>query len=211
MRGKFISFEGGEGGGKSTQAASLAGYLRGKGLHVIETYEPGGTPQGEALRDLLVQGEPERWSIMSELLLMTAARIEHINRLIKPALQDGTWVICDRFFDSTLAYQIIAGGLADTFGLAMVQDFQQKVLDGTIPDITFLLDVPPKAGLERAQKRGGAARFEKKGAAFHQTVRDAFLAIAAENPERMVVVEAENSFEQVRQQIESAMQQRFKL
>ena len=206
MRGKFISFEGGEGGGKSTQAASLAGYLRGKGLQVVETHEPGGTKQSEALRDLLVQGEPERWSIMSELLLMTAARIEHVNRLIKPALQDGKWVVCDRFFDSTLAYQGIAGGLAEKFGLAMVQDFQLQVLDGTIPDITFLLDVRAEAGLERAKKRGGAARFEKKGATFHQTVRDAFLAIAAENSERVVVIDAEDSFEQVRRQIEAAME-----
>ena len=99
MRGKFITFEGGEGGGKSTQAARMAGYLRGKGLEVLETREPGGTPESEALRDLLVQGDPDRWSALSELLLITAARVEHVNRLIEPALTEGKWVICDRFAD----------------------------------------------------------------------------------------------------------------
>ena len=117
MRGKFITFEGGEGGGKSTQAARLAGHLRSKGLDVLETREPGGTPQGEAIRDLLVQGDPDRWSALSELLLITAARVEHVNRLIEPALAAGKWVICDRFADSTLAYQGIAGDL----GLDLVE------------------------------------------------------------------------------------------
>ena len=207
MRGKFISFEGGEGGGKSTQAARLAGFLRGVGLDVIETREPGGTEQGEQLRDLLVQGDPDRWSPFSELLLMTAARTEHVNRVIEPALAAGTWVICDRFLDSSLAYQGIAGGL----GLDTVGALQQKAVGAAMPDVTFLLDLREEAGLQRAEKRGGAARFEKKDGGFHSKVRDGFLALAAENSERIVVVDAEDTFDAVWGQIEGEMKSRFKL
>ena len=207
MRGKFITFEGGEGGGKSTQAARMAGYLRGKGLEVIETREPGGTPQGEDLRDLLVQGDPDRWSALSELLLLTAARVEHVNRLIEPALAEGKWVICDRFADSTLAYQGIAGEL----GLELVEQLQQLAVGASSPDVTFLLDVRAEAGLQRAEKRGGAARFEKKGAAFHQTLRDGFLALANENPQRIVLIDGEDTFDNVWGQIEAELRRRFKL
>ena len=207
MRGKFISFEGGEGGGKSTQAARLAGYLRSKGLDVVETREPGGTKQGEELRDLLVQGDPNRWHPYSELLMMTAARVEHVNRLIEPALAEGKWVVCDRFFDSTLTYQGIAGGL----GLDVVRQMQQMAVGKTVPDATFLLDLREDAGLQRAEKRGGAARFEKKEAGFHRDVRDGFLALAAEDPKRIMVIDAENTFDAVWQQIEDVMQARFKL
>jgi len=207
MRGKFITFEGGEGGGKSTQAARMAGYLRGKGLEVLETREPGGTPESEALRDLLVQGDPDRWSALSELLLITAARVEHVNRLIKPALIEGKWVICDRFADSTLAYQGIAGEL----GLELVEQLQKLAVGATAPDVTFLLDVRAEAGLQRAEKRGGAARFEKKGAAFHQTLRDGFLALANENPQRIVLIDGEDTFDNVWGQIEAELGRRFKL
>ncbi|MEC8291128.1 MAG: dTMP kinase [Pseudomonadota bacterium] len=207
MRGKFITFEGGEGGGKSTQAARMAGYLRGKGLEVLETREPGGTPESEALRDLLVQGDPDRWSALSELLLITAARVEHVNRLIEPALTEGKWVICDRFADSTLAYQGIAGEL----GLELVKQLQKLAVGATAPDVTFLLDVRAEAGLQRAEKRGGAARFEKKGAAFHQTLRDGFLALANENPQRIVLIDGEDTFDNVWGQIEAELGRRFKL
>ena len=207
MRGKFITFEGGEGGGKSTQAARMAGYLRGKGLEVLETREPGGTPESEALRDLLVQGDPDRWSALSELLLITAARVEHVNRLIEPALAGGKWVICDRFADSTLAYQGIAGEL----GLELVEQLQKLAVGATAPDVTFLLDVRAEAGLQRAEKRGGAARFEKKGAAFHQTLRDGFLALANENPQRIVLIDGEDTFDNVWGQIEAELGRRFKL
>ena len=207
MRGKFISFEGGEGGGKSTQAARLAGFLRSKGLDVIETREPGGTKQGEELRDLLVQGDPDRWSSLSELLMMTAARVEHVNRLIEPALAAGKWVICDRFLDSSMVYQGIAGGL----GLDMVAALQQQAVGACVPDATFLLDLREEAGLQRAEKRGGAARFEKKDADFHRNVRDGFLALAAESPDRIIVVDAEDTFDAVWRQIETEMKQRFKL
>ncbi len=205
MRGKFISFEGGEGGGKSTQASRLAGFLRSKELDIVETREPGGTQQGEDLRDLLVQGTPDRWSPFSELLMMTAARIEHVNRLIEPALAAGKWVICDRFVDSTLAYQGIAGGL----GMKLADNLQKQALGLSVPDVTFLLDVRAEAGLRRAEERGGAARFEKKGAQFHQVLRDGFLAIAIENPERIFVVDAEDSFDVVWAQIEHEIMRRF--
>jgi dTMP kinase len=207
MRGKFISFEGGEGGGKSTQAVRLAGFLRSKGLDVIETREPGGTKQGEELRDLLVQGDPDRWSSLSELLMMTAARVEHVNRLIEPSLAAGKWVICDRFMDSSMVYQGIAGGL----GLDMVGTLQTQAVGPCVPDTTFLLDLREEAGLQRAEKRGGAARFEKKDADFHRDVRDGFLALAAETPDRIVVVDAEDTFDNVWKQIEEEMKQRFKL
>ena len=207
MRGKFITFEGGEGGGKSTQAARMAGYIRSKGLDVLETREPGGTPESEALRDLLVQGDPDRWSALSELLLITAARVEHVNRLIEPALAQGRWVICDRFADSTLAYQGIAGEL----GLELVEQLQELAVGATTPDVTFLLDLRAEAGLQRAEKRGGAARFEKKGAAFHQTLRDGFLALANENPQRIVLIDGEDSFDNVWEQIEAELKRRFKL
>jgi dTMP kinase len=207
MRGNFITFEGGEGGGKSTQAARMAGYLRSKGLDVLETREPGGTPESEALRDLLVQGDPDRWSALSELLLITAARVEHVNRLIEPALAQGRWVICDRFADSTLAYQGIAGEL----GLELVEQLQELAVGATTPDVTFLLDLRAEAGLQRAEIRGGAARFEKKGAAFHQTLRDGFLALANENPQRIVLIDGEDSFDNVWEQIEAELKLRFKL
>tara|TARA_X000000950_G_C13774738_1_gene602496 strand:+ start:432 stop:1055 length:624 start_codon:yes stop_codon:yes gene_type:complete len=207
MRGNFITFEGGEGGGKSTQAARMAGYLRSKGLDVLETREPGGTPESEALRDLLVQGDPDRWSALSELLLITAARVEHVNRLIEPALAQGRWVICDRFADSTLAYQGIAGEL----GLELVEQLQELAVGATTPDVTFLLDLRAEAGLQRAEKRGGAARFEKKGAAFHQTLRDGFLALANENPQRIVLIDGEDSFDNVWEQIKAELKRRFKL
>lgn len=207
MRGNFISFEGGEGGGKSTQAARLAGFLRSKGLEVVETREPGGTKQGEELRDLLVQGDPERWAPLSELMMMTAARVEHVNRLIEPSLAAGKWVICDRFMDSSMVYQGIAGGL----GLDMVAALQQQAVGACVPNATFLLDLREEAGLQRAEKRGGAARFEKKDADFHRNVRDGFLALAAEAPDRIVVIDAEDSFDAVWRQIEEEMKRRFKL
>ena len=139
--------------------------------------------------------------------MMTAARVEHVNRLIEPALAEGKWVICDRFFDSTLTYQGIAGGL----GLDVVSSMQQMAVGKTVPDVTFLLDLREDAGLQRAAKRGGAARFEKKEAGFHRDVRDGFLALAAEDPKRIMVIDAENTFDAVWQQIEDVIQGRFKL
>lgn len=206
-KGRFISFEGGEGGGKTTQLSRLAGLLKSKDIDLLETREPGGTPQGELLRDLLVRGEIDRWQPMSELLMMNAARVEHVHQVIAPALAAGKWVLCDRFVDSSYAYQGIAGGL----GMKVVQDLHTLTLDGILPDLTVLLDLPTEAGLERAAKRGGDARFEKKGTEFHQKLRDGFLKLAADSPERYVKVDASQSFDVVWKSIEAEVVSRFSL
>jgi dTMP kinase len=186
-RGRFITFEGGEGAGKSTQVRVLADRLRSAGLEVVATREPGGSPGAEAIRDLLVNGEPDRWSAMSETLLIYAARRDHIERTIRPALERGAWVISDRFADSTRAYQGAAGGVSSLF----VGALETFVLENTRPDLTLILDLPVELGLERAGQRGGGeARFEAKGLAFHQRLRDGFLAIAEAEPDRCVVLDA---------------------
>jgi dTMP kinase len=186
-RGRFITFEGGEGAGKSTQVRILAERLRAAGLEVVATREPGGSPGAEAIRELLVNGDPDRWSAMSETLLMYAARRDHIERTIRPALESGAWVISDRFADSTRAYQGAGGGAPQ----GLVAALETFVLEDTRPDLTLILDLPVELGLERAGLRGGGeARFEAKGVAFHQRLRDGFLAIARAEPNRCVVLDA---------------------
>ena len=185
--GRFITFEGGEGAGKSTQVRILAERLRGAGHEVVATREPGGSPGAEAIRDLLVNGDPDRWSAISETLLMYAARRDHIERTVRPALERGAWVISDRFADSTRAYQG-AGGRAPPGLVAALETF---VLEQTRPDLTLILDLPVDVGLERAGLRGGGeARFEAKGEAFHQRLRQAFLEIARSEPDRCAVLDA---------------------
>jgi dTMP kinase len=201
-RGRFITFEGGEGAGKSTQVRILAERLRGAGLEVVATREPGGSPGAETIRALLVNGDPDRWSAVSETLLMYAARRDHIERTIRPALERGAWVISDRFADSTRAYQGAGGGVAAGF-VAALETF---VLEDTRPDLTLILDLPVELGLERAGLRGGGeARFEAKGAAFHQRLRDGFLAIARAEPNRCVVLDAGRPAEAVSDAVWSAV------
>lgn len=193
-RGRFITFEGGEGAGKSTQVRILAERLRGAGREVVATREPGGSTGGEAIRALLVTGDPDRWSAISETLLMYAARRDHIERTIRPALARGAWVISDRFADSTRAYQG-AGGQAPPGLVAALETF---VLEDARPDLTLILDLPVQMGLARASLRGGAeARFEAKGEAFHQRLREAFLAIAEAEPRRCAVLDAAEAPDQV--------------
>ena len=190
ITGKFITFEGGEGAGKSTQVRILAERLKSAGVEVVATREPGGSPGAEAIRALLVTGDPDRWSASTELLLMYAARRDHIERTIRPALDRGAWVISDRFADSSRAYQGAGGGVSPEFLAAM----EAHVLEETRPDLTLVLDLPVEAGLARAGLRGGAeARFEAKGLAFHQRLRDAFLRIAAAEPARCAVIDAMTS------------------
>jgi dTMP kinase len=185
-RGMFITFEGGEGAGKSTQCARLSERLRVAGHEVVATREPGGSAGGEAVRALLVSGPVERWSALSEALLMNAARRDHLERVIGPALARGAAVVCDRFADSTRAYQGSAGGAPLEFLLAM----EAQIVGPWRPDVTFILDLAPEAGLARAGERGGAeARFEAKGLAFHQALRTAFLQIARDEPGRCVVLD----------------------
>jgi dTMP kinase len=188
-RGRFITLEGGEGAGKSTQLALLADWLAGQGLEVMRTREPGGSPGAEDIRRLLVAGETGRWLPWSETLLFFAARHDHAERLIKPALAAGRWVVSDRFADSTTAYQGAAGGVA----VADIAELYRLVLDGFAPDLTVILDLPAEAGLARAGVRDGdnGGRFERMDLAFHRRVRDGFLAIAAAAPERCALVDAE--------------------
>jgi len=186
-RGCFITLEGGEGAGKTTLARALSQALTACGLEIVLTREPGGTPNAEALRTLLVEGDPGRWSPVSETLLLYAAREDHVRRLIAPALERGAWVICDRFSDSTRAYQGVAGGL----DAARIDAIETAALGHFKPDLTLIADLAPQAGLARAAARGEAVtRFEAKDAAFHARLRDAFLAIASAEPERCAVLDA---------------------
>lgn len=186
-RGRFISFEGGEGAGKSTQVNRLAVRLEAGGREVVLTREPGGSPGAEAIRDIVLRGDADRWSPVTETLLMYAARRDHIERVIRPALARGAWVVCDRFADSTRAYQGAAGGTDP----ALIAALETYILEEVRPDLTLVFDLPAEVGLARADARAGAEmRFESKGLAFHERLRDAFRAIAAAEPERCALIDA---------------------
>ena len=194
QRGRFISLEGGEGAGKSTQARRLAERLGADGREVVLTREPGGSPGAEAIRRLLVEGEADRWSAISETLLMSAARRDHIERVIAPALERGAWVISDRFLDSTRAYQGVAGGAP----ASLIHALEREVVGAVMPDLTLILDMPVEAGLARAAGRAGReGRFESKGHDFHEHLRAAFVDIARREPERCAVLSAEGDLDTV--------------
>jgi len=186
-RGFFITVEGGEGGGKSTQIRRLGERLTAAGREVVTTREPGGSPGAELIRSLLVTGGADRWSPVTETLLVNAARRDHIERVIAPALKRGATVLCDRFADSTRAYQGAGGGAP----VALISMLETAVLDDLKPDLTLILDLPAELGLARAAGRGGAeGRFEAKPLDFHGRLRAAFLAIAEAEPGRCVVIDA---------------------
>lgn len=206
-RGSFISFEGGEGAGKSTQIRRLAERLQAAGHDVVVTREPGGSPGAEAIRELLVNGSADRWSPVTETLLMYAARRDHVERVIRPALVEGRVVLCDRFADSTRAYQG-AGGDAPA---SLIASLEEHVLGGTIPNLTLILDLPAEVGLRRAEVRGGAARFESKGLPFHERLRAGYLEIARREPERCVVIDADAEIDAVTTAIAEAVAQRLDL
>jgi dTMP kinase len=194
---RFITLEGGEGAGKSTQARKLATRLIERGHRVTLTREPGGAPGAEAIRDLLVSGDTGRWTPLAETLLHFAAREEHLSRTIRPALGRGEWVISDRFVDSTFAYQGAAQGSArDT-----IEVLGKMVIGGDMPGLTLILDLPVDVGLARSHARGGEDRYERMGPAFHETLRQAFLAIAKAQPERCVTIDATADEEEVARQI----------
>lgn len=203
--GRFITLEGGEGAGKSTQLQVVKDYLEARGIDFIITREPGGTPVGQEIRNLLLSGDKDKWSPLSETLLILADRAAHLERVIRPALANGKYVVCDRFFDSTRAYQGIAGGL----GLDVIHNLQQPVVGTTLPDVTLLLDIDPEKGLSRAQERGGELRFESKTLAYHQTLRQAFLDFAKQEPERMVVIDADRDIEAVSTDIITVLGERL--
>ncbi|MGZ5960850.1 MAG: dTMP kinase [Rhizomicrobium sp.] len=205
---RFITLEGGEGAGKSTQARKLAAALKKRGITSVSTREPGGSPGAEEIRNLIVHGEPGRWDTLTETLLIFAARADHVRRTIKPALAGKKWVICDRFTDSTFAYQGAGRGL----DRETIRRLDALVLHDFRPDLTFILDLPVETGLERAMTRThGATRFEKFDVEFHQRLRQAFLAIAKRNHERCVVIDATAGANDVAEDIWKAVAKRFKL
>ena len=203
--GRFITLEGGEGAGKSTQIQVIKDYLMTRGNDVVVTREPGGTSEGQEIRNLLVSGDKDKWSPLSETLLIMADRAAHLERVIRPALAEGKYVVCDRFFDSTKAYQGVAGGL----GLDVIHNLQQPVLGKTLPDVTLLLDIDPEKGLRRAQERGGELRFESKTLAYHRTLRNAFLDFAAQEPERIFVIDADRDVQAVSADILAVLDERL--
>jgi len=208
--GKFITLEGGEGSGKSTQAKLLGAALEKRGHRVTLTREPGGSPGAELIRKLLVEGGAARWDAMAETLLFLAARRVHLRDTIVPALRRGDLVICDRFADSTIAYQGIAGGL----GRANVEQLSAMALDpgAPKPDLTLIFDLPVEQGLARAKQRGEHEnRFESLGTDFHRRLRDAFLEIARSDPGRCVVIDAQPTRELIAASIEAIAVARLKL
>lgn len=207
-RGRFITLEGGEGTGKSTQTRLLRDTLQDLGIEALATREPGGTPSAEAIRRLLVEGEAGRWQPTSEVLLHYAARNEHLQGLVLPALRRGAWVICDRFADSTLAYQGYGLGVAPE----MIQSLSRLVLGEFQPDLTLILDLPVEEGLRRAATRSGTeTRYERMPRALHERLRAGFLEIAEFQPDRCVVVDAEPGIDVVQSAVWRLVRERFGL
>ncbi len=209
-RGRFITFEGGEGAGKSTQIARLATCLEQHGLSVVKTREPGGTPAAEAIRNLLLADRPadESWDPTAETLLHFAARKQHVASLVEPALAAGRWVLCDRFFDSTTAYQGYGMGV----DLKTIGDLRRLTLGDFKPDLTVLLDIPIEQGLARAGRRADMdTRYEKMALAFHEALREGFLSIAKQESGRFHVVDALQSVDAVEKQITDTVVTRFDL
>jgi dTMP kinase len=200
MRGRFITFEGGEGTGKSTHAAMLAARLRSFGIGVLLTREPGGSPGAEVMRYILLSGAVRPLGPNVEAVLFAAARDDHLTTLIRPALDRGKWVVCDRFADSTRIYQGVAGRVDPRAIRAM----ERIIVGETRPDLTIVLDVPAKEAMQRAAARrgkAGADRFEAEALTFHENLRDGFLTLAANEPDRCVLIDATKSKEEVGEQI----------
>ena len=214
-QGKFISLEGGEGAGKTTQIKMLADTLKAAGFDPVITREPGGAPGAEMSRSLLVEGDIDRWQPMTEALLHFAARLEHVRETIAPALEEGQWVVSDRFSDSTIAYQ----GYGHDLGQETMARLHELVLGGFQTDLTLILDIPVEAGLARAGKReagkieagesAGEDRYERMDLDFHRRLRDGFLDIARRNSERCLIVDADQAPDQVHTLIREIVQNRF--
>ena len=204
--GRFITFEGGEGTGKSTQVARLVERLRARDLEVVQTREPGGSQGAEEIRNLALNGDAGRWSPMTETLLMFAARSDHLERTIRPALEAGRWVVCDRFADSSRAYQGVGGGTPAAF----IETLDAAIVEATQPDLTLIFDLPVEVGLERAFGRGLLeTRFESKGLEFHERLRQGFLDIAAAHPQRCVVIDADGDQDAVEARVWAAVEGRL--
>jgi dTMP kinase len=196
-RGRLITIEGGEGAGKSTQARRLAEALGRAGFTVIATREPGGSPGAESIRRLLLEGEGQRWDAESEALLLVAARRDHVQKRIEPALAAGNWVVCDRFADSTLAYQGYGRGLS----LAALARLHRFAIGKLRPDLTLILEVPVETGLARVRGRSAFDRFERLDRAFHERLALGFRAIAAAEPARCALIDASGPVDAVHRTI----------
>ena len=207
-QGRFITFEGGEGTGKSTQAKRLAAALDARKIATVVTREPGGSPGAEEIRALLVKGDPGRWNPLTEILLFYAARADHTDRTIKPALAAGKWVICDRYSDSSYAYQGGGRGL----NRETVRRIEAIAIDDFKPDLTLILDMDPELGLKRSITRTNSeTRFEEMDIAFHTRMRKAFLDIARRNPDRCIVIPADQDVDAVADAVLATVKQRFRL
>lgn len=198
--GLFVTFEGGEGAGKSTQIRRLADQLRRRGHDVLVTREPGGSPGAEAVRHVLLSGAAEEFGVRMEAILFAAARNDHVEEVIRPALQSGAIVLCDRFIDSSRVYQGVTGNLEPDY----IEALQRVAINGVVPDCTLILDLPAEVGLKRARKRGADSapdRFEREEIETHEKRREAYLEIADAEPERCQVVNAERSEDEIADEI----------
>jgi len=207
--GRFITFEGGEGTGKSTQVKRLAAALEARKIAAVVTREPGGSPGAEEIRSLVLKGDPARWNPLTEALLFYAARADHTDRTIKPALAAGKWVICDRYSDSSYAYQGGGRGL----NRETVRRIEAIAIDDFKPELTLILDLPVEIGLKRSIGRQGntETRFEEMDIAFHERMRKAFLDIARRNPDRCIVIPADQDVDAVADAVLATVKQRFRL
>jgi dTMP kinase len=201
QRGRFISIEGGEGAGKSTQIANVLARLREAGRAVLATREPGGTPLAEEIRGLILAPRSEPVAPVTELLLMFAARAQHVRTVIEPALARGEWVVCDRFSDATIAYQGAGRGMDE----ARIRAIDEVAHGGLRPDLTLLLDLPVEHGLARAGARGAHDRFEQERHEFHQRVRARYLELARAEPQRVRVIDASRGQAEVRVEVVAAL------
>ena len=208
MAGQFITFEGGEGSGKSSQINILKSKLIDKGIDVVCTREPGGTPSAEILRELVTTGEVNKWEPMTEALLMFASRYEHTKNLIIPSLENGKWVLCDRFYHSTYAYQ----GLGHGLGLKAMEALKKISIGEIEPDLVFFLDINPMEGIKRTMGRHtNEDRFEKMDISFHTTLRDAFLGFSKTYSENSVVINAGQEINKISDIIFEEIEERFKI
>ena len=208
MAGQFITFEGGEGSGKSSQIKILKSKLIDKGIDVVCTREPGGTPSAEILRELVTTGEVNKWEPMTEALLMFASRYEHTKNLITPSLENGKWVLCDRFYHSTYAYQ----GLGHGLGLKAMEALKKISIGEIEPDLVFFLDINPMEGIKRTMGRHtNEDRFEKMDISFHTKLRDAFLGFSKTYSENSVVINAGQEINKISDIIFEEIEKRFKI
>jgi dTMP kinase len=208
LRGRFITFEGGEGSGKSSHAAALAKRLEQLGIEVVLTREPGGSPGAEIIRHILLSGLAKPLGAETEAILFAAARDDHVRSTIRPALVAGKWVVCDRFIDSTRVYQ----GALGKVDAKLIRSLERVTVGAAMPDLTFILDVPASVGLARAKRRRGqnnTDRYEAESVEFHEELRNAYAALAASEPKRCIVIDGRPSRDVVAKRIWAAVEQRL--